>query len=188
MKSSTLVMNKSCSFCLFPRLPIILGFKMSLFLLCVIINWIRFSKHTLFLLEIIWKRKMRRGGFSTYLFKYWQWMNDLFVIFFISTFVWWRHTGDGPVVIGPNRDTETLLPLPKWHMLLFRMAIGNAAAALCWWERLIRKYKMCICKIKQAADSYTNKVIMAQVLRPNNAEAPRGSNQKFILIIMWILH
>lgn len=51
-----------------------------------------------------------------------------------------------------------------------------------------RKYKICICKIKEAADSYTIKVIMAQVLRPNNAEAPRGSNQKFILIIMWILH
>lgn len=44
MKSSTLVMNKSCSFCLFPHLPIILRFRVSSFLLCVIINSIHFRE------------------------------------------------------------------------------------------------------------------------------------------------
>lgn len=66
--------------------------------------------------------------------------------------------------------------------------LETATAALRWWGRLIGKNKMCICKVKEAADSYTNKVIMALVLRPNAAEAPGGSDQKFILIIMWILH
>lgn len=85
-------------------------------------------------------------------------------------------------------QTEMLLSSFKWHSLLLKPLISNETAALRWWGQLIRKYKTCICKIKQAADSYTNKVIMAQVLQPNNAEPPRGTNQKLILIIMWILH
>lgn len=85
-------------------------------------------------------------------------------------------------------QTEMLLSTFKWHGRLLKLLISNKTAALCWWEQLIIKYKMCICKIKQAADSYTDKVIMAQILQPNNAELPWGTNQKLILIIMWILH
>lgn len=39
-------------------------------------------------------------------------------------------SGDGPVVIG----LETLTPLLKWHILMFRMPIEKATAALCWWR------------------------------------------------------
>lgn len=73
-----------------------------------------------------------------------------------------------------QRHPETLPPRLKWHLGLSGKAVGNAAVALRWWGRLIGKYKARICKIKHAADSYTNKVIMAQVLRNQQCRsAPR---------------
>lgn len=136
--------------------------------------------------NLIWKRGQFLYLISFFLFIVGE-RNEKMFLFFFYSYMFGDITQRATALFWLVR-TETQRCSRLYSSDLSRVLIRNGTAALRWWGRLIRKYKICICKIKEAADSYTIKVIMAQVLRPNNAEAPRGSNQKFILIIMRILH